>query len=665
MTPDQILVLTILLATIGMFLWGRWRHDMVAVMALLACVLAGLVEPAVAFAGFGHPAVVTVACVLVLSRGLQASGAVDTLAARLLPAKAGIALSLAALVGLGALLSGVMNNVGAMALLMPVAMQLASRLGLPPGRVLMPLAFGTILGGMTTMIGTPPNLIVSGFRAQLGQGGFAMFDFTPVGLSVAVTGTLFIVLLGWRLVPAREKASTEGFETGAYVTEVRVVPDSKAAGMLLRAIETRLDEAGAQIIGLVRNDVRMTAPQSSRKVLAGDILVIEADIEALPEVLATLGLKLEEAGSSRTGDEPEEDADEQQRSPPAKPAQATADAPQARRTKQDANSKEGGQDAGGVRGEGGETRKNKDEDASDERDGNDSDAARASADAEIALLELVVRPEASLIGRSAMDLALRTRYGLNLLAVSRNGQRSKSRLRTMKIQAGDLLLMQGPLEALAEFAADSGCVPLAERELRIPDRRKAWIAGAIMACAVGSAALGLLPAAISFALGVLASMAFRTLPLRSIYDSIDWPVIVLLGALIPVAGAMESTGTADLIARALLDGVARGNAIVALTLVLIVTMTLSDLMNNAATAAVMCPIGIGTAAALGANADAFLMAVAIGASCAFLTPIGHQNNTLILGPGGLRFGDYWRLGLPLELLVAAVSIPLILLVWPL
>nr|MBP7442248.1 anion permease [Thauera sp.] len=528
MTPDQILVLTILLATIGMFLWGRWRHDMVAVMALLACVLAGLVEPAVAFAGFGHPAVVTVACVLVLSRGLQASGAVDTLAARLLPAKAGIALSLAALVGLGALLSGVMNNVGAMALLMPVAMQLASRLGLPPGRVLMPLAFGTILGGMTTMIGTPPNLIVSGFRAQLGQGGFAMFDFTPVGLSVAVTGTLFIVLLGWRLVPAREKASTEGFETGAYVTEVRVVPDSKAAGMLLRAIETRLDEAGAQIIGLVRNEVRMTAPQSSRKVLAGDILVIEADIEALPEVLATLGLKLEEAGSSRTGDEPEEDADEQQRSPPAKPAQATADAPQARRTKQDANSKEGGQDAGGVRGEGGETRKNKDEDASDERDGNDSDAARASADAEIALLELVVRPEASLIGRSAMDLALRTRYGLNLLAVSRNGQRSKSRLRTMKIQAGDLLLMQGPLEALAEFAADSGCVPLAERELRIPDRRKAWIAGAIMACAVGGAALGLLPAAISFALGVLASMAFRTLPLRSIYDSIDWPVIVLL-----------------------------------------------------------------------------------------------------------------------------------------
>ena len=656
MTQDQSLILIILLATVAMFLHGRWRHDMVAAGALLACVLAGLVPPDAAFAGFAHPAVVTVACVLVLSRGLQISGAVDALAAALLPAKAGMLLSLAALVGLGALLSGFMNNVGAMALLMPVAMQLASRLALPPGRVLMPLAFGTILGGMTTMIGTPPNLIVSGFRAQTGAGSFAMFDFTPIGLAVAVVGTLFIVLLGWRLVPAREKASTEGFETGAYVTEVRVVPDSKAAGLFLREIEARLDEAGAQIIGLVRNEVRMTAPQSSRKVLAGDILVIEADIEALPEVLSTLGLQLEEAGPSS-----EEETDAQEEAAHTQPAQDAAgsrDEKQERRKK--GSDARGGDTAGSA-----DDQKRHAEGRKDAAAEEDKDSARSAADVEITLMELVVRPEASLIGRSARDLSLRTRYGLNLLAVSRNGKRSKSRLRTLKIQAGDLLLMQGPLEALTEFAADSGCVPLAERELRIPDRRKAWTAGAIMLCAVGGAALGLLPAAISFALGVLASMALRTIPLRSVYESIDWPVIVLLAALIPVAGAMETTGTADLIAHALLDGVAQGNAIVALSLVLIVTMFLSDLMNNAATAAVMCPIAIGTAAALGVSADAFLMAVAIGASCAFLTPIGHQNNTLILGPGGFRFGDYWRLGLPLELLVVGVSVPLLLLVWPL
>ncbi|HRV78019.1 MAG TPA: SLC13 family permease [Thauera sp.] len=639
MTQDPLFVLAILAATMGMFLWGRWRHDMVAAGALLACVVGGLVAPDAAFAGFGHPAVITVACVLVLSRALQTSGAVDALSRRLLPSGAGLAASLAALVAMGALLSGFMNNVGAMALLMPVAMQLAARLELPPGRVLMPLAFGTILGGMTTLIGTPPNLIVSGFRAQQGAGAFGMFDFAPIGLAVALAGGLFIVLLGWRLVPAREKASTEGFETGAYVTEVRVGRESKAAGMFLREIEARLDDAGAQVIGLVRNEVRMTAPQSGRKVHAGDILVIEADVEALPEVLSGLGLELEEAGSSNE--------DEQ-----AGSAAATADAEgDEARAVQPASAKKGKKQADG-----------RDEEAPPEA-ARDSD--KPSPDNEIVLMELVVRPEASLINRSARDLALRTRYGLNLLAVSREGTRAKARLRTLKLKAGDLLLMQGPVEALNEFAADHGCVPLAERELWIPDRRKAWTAGVIMAAAVAAAALGLLPAAIAFALGVLASMALRTVALRSVYESIDWPVIVLLAALIPVAGAMEASGAASLVARVLLEDVARGNAVVALATLLIVTMFLSDVMNNAATAAVMCPIAIGTANALGASADPFLMAVAIGASCAFLTPIGHQNNTLILGPGGLRFGDYWRLGLPLEVLVAAVAIPMLLLVWPL
>ena len=627
MTNEQLLILAILLATIAMFLWGRWRHDMVAAGALLACVLAGLVSPQAAFAGFGHPAVITVACVLVLSRGLQTSGAVDLITRHALPANTGPALSLAALVGLGAVLSGFMNNVGAMALLMPVAVQLANRLEIPPGRVLMPLAFGTILGGMTTMIGTPPNLIVSGFRAETGAGSFAMFDFTPVGLAVALVGVLFIAAVGYRLVPARKQTGTEGFETGAYLTEVRVTEDSKAVGMSLRDIESALDEGDAQVVGLVRNEVRLTAPQAGRKVLAGDILVIEADIEALPDVLSGLGLTLEEAGASSADDD--EDSDKKSAHDRTKPRE---------------------------RDDGKQATTGKDEDDAEER---------KPASDEIVLMELVVRPESAITGRSANDMMLRTRYGLNLLAVSREGARSKARLRTLKIQPGDLLLMQGPPEALTEFASDSGCVPLAERELRIPDRRQALTAGLIMTLAVGGAAFGLLPAAISFAIGVLASMALRTVPPRSVYSAIDWPIIVLLGALIPVAGAMESTGTAGLIAHFLMDAVAQGNAIVALTLILVVTMFLSDLMNNAATAAVMCPIAIGTANALGLSSDAFLMSVAIGASCAFLTPIGHQNNTLILGPGGFRFGDYWRLGLPLEMLVVAVSVPLLLLVWPL
>jgi di/tricarboxylate transporter len=615
MTVDQGLILGILLATIAMFLWGRWRHDMVALAGLLGCVVAGLVRPADAFAGFGHPAVITVACVLILSRGLQTSGAVDALARVVLPSSAGPTLTIAALTALGALLSAFMNNVGALALLMPVAIQIARRQELPPGRVLMPLAFGSILGGMTTLIGTPPNLIVSGFRDRTGAGTFAMFDFTPVGIAVAAAGIALIALFGWRLVPARKETGFEGFESGAYLTEARVPEGSKADGRTLREIDAVLEQADAQVIGFVRNEVRVSAPNPGRTVRTGDILVIEAEAEALAGALSTLGLKLEEARRDEA-------------SPGDELSSVTGDA------------------------------------RVDGEHPKDDDSKPREA-AEIVLMELAILPGSMLAGRSASDILLRSRYGINLLAVSRQGKRSMARLRALRFAPGDLLLMQGPPDALAEFATTSGCVPLAERELRIPDRRKAILASSIMAAAIAGAAFGLLPAAISFAAGVLASMALRTVPPRSVYEAIDWPVIVLLGALIPVAGAMESTGAAGVLASFLLESVAQGNAIVGLALILVVTMTLSDLMNNAATAAVMCPIAIGAATQLGVNADAFLMAVAVGASCAFLTPIGHQNNTLILGPGGFRFGDYWRLGLPVEILVVGVSIPMLLLVWPL
>jgi di/tricarboxylate transporter len=614
MNPDQMLIVAILAATVAMFLWGRWRHDMVAAASLLACVLAGLVPGASAFAGFGHPAVITVACVLVLSHGLQRTGAVDALTRAMLPRTAGPTASIAALAGLAAALSGVMNNVGALALLMPVAIQVARRLELPPGRVLMPLAFGSILGGMTTLIGTPPNLIVSAFRAEAGRGSFAMFDFTPVGLAVAAVGVAFVALLGWRLVPVRKPDSLEGFETGAYLTEARVGPDSKASGKTLQEIEATLDEVGAQVVGLVRNDVRVVAPGPGRLVREGDILVVEAEAEALSTVLSRLGLSLEEAEKSES-------------------------------TEADGHAGEDGGEAG---------------DGKDEAKG----GKRRRAD-EIVLAEFAVMPRSALAGRSASELLLRTRFGVNLLAVSRQGRRSTARLRSMPLFGGDVLLMQGPAEALAEFASIMDCLPLAERELRVPDRRRAVTASVIMALAVGGAALGLVPASVSFAAGVLASMAFRTVPLRAVYQAIDWPVIVLLAALIPVAGAMASTGTADLIARFLLEKVVQGHVMLALVTILVVTMTLSDLMNNAATAAVMCPIAIGAAQQLGVSPDPFLMAVAVGASCAFLTPIGHQNNTLILGPGGFRFGDYWRLGLLIELLVLAVGIPVLLRVWPL
>ena len=606
MTEDQLKIFTILAMTISLFLWGRWRHDVVALAALLACVFIGLVPAEQAFSGFSHPAVITVACVLILSQGLQTTGAIDALTQRVLPVSNRPSLTIASLTGFGAILSAFMNNVGAMALLMPIAIQSAGKLDIPPGKVLMPLAFGTILGGMTTLIGTPPNLIVSGFRAGTGSGSFAMFDFTSVGLAIAGLGILFVALIGWRIVPARKQKGALSFDTGTYLTEAHVTENGKADGKTLREIEQNLDAADAQIVGMVRNKFRVTAPNPGRRLRAGDILVIEAEPEALAAVLSKLGLELEE--------------------------EVPADAETSKTTEQTA------------------------------QDGSEKSLLETE---ETLLLEMVVRPGSGLIGRSANTIQLRSRFGLNLLALSRQGRSSVKRLRLTSIMAGDVLLLQGSPEALSGFAGEFGCVPLAKRSINIQNKHKVVIALTVMAFAIGGAALGLLPAAISFATGALLFTVLKVVPARDIYEAIDWPVILLLAALIPVAGAMTTSGAADLISRWLLEGIGQERPLIVLTLILVVTMTLSDFMNNAATAAVMCPIAISTAATLGASADPFLMAVAIGASCAFLTPIGHQNNLLILGPGGFRFGDYWRLGLPMEILVVVVSIVVLPKVWPL
>lgn len=601
MPLHQTMVLLILLATVVLFLWGRWRHDMVAVAALLACVLAGLVPADEAFAGFGHPAVITVACVLILSRALQDSGAVTMLSRYILPAQAGTAVTIAALTTLAAVLSGFMNNVGALALLMPVAIQMAGRLKLAPGKVLMPLAFGSILGGMTTLIGTPPNLIVSSFRVRAGLGAYGMFDFSPVGVAVALAGIGFLLLLGWRLVPARPQAGGRDYDIGEYLTELRIGKASKAAGMTLRQIEARLESLDAQIVALIRNDMRLSAPNSTRKALAGDILVVEIDPKSLSAAMTALDLSLVEAVDQRA-----------------------------------------------PTGEG---------------DSAALDVERIAS--HITLAEMVVLPSSSLAGQSARSLHLRTRFGLNLLGISRQGRRATARVRTTAIKAGDVLLLQGGPEAIGEFSTQFDCAPLAERGLNLPDRRRAIEVTGGMLAAVVASGLGWASAPIAFAAAVLLLMIRRIVAPTQVYTAVDWPVIVLLGALIPVAGAIATTGAADQIARLMLDTVARGHAVAALAMILVVTMTVSDFVNNAATAAIMSPIAIGTAGKLGANPDAFLMAVAVGASCAFLTPIGHQNNTLILGPGGFRFGDYWRVGLPMEIIVVAVALPMILWIWPL
>lgn len=620
MTAGQAAIAAIVAGTVAMLVWGRWRHDMVALGALLATVAAGLVPAEEAFAGFAQPAVITVVCVLVLSSGLNDSGAVDQLARLLLPKAAVPTASIGALLLLGGVLSAVMNNVGALALLMPVAVQLAGRLAMPPGRVLMPLAFASILGGMTTLVGTPPNLVVAGFRAQATASGFGMLDFARVGLPVAAAGIAFLLLAGRRLVPVRTASAAGGFEIADYFAEAKVPPASRSAGRTVGELERTLGEIDAQIVGLVRGEERIVAPRPRQRVGPGDILVIEADPEGLAAALAALDLALEEAVPIDRPP-PGEGEDVPARAAGATAAGVDADRPRRRPS-----------------------------------------AETASEDAELA--ELAVLPASTLTGQTASEIRLRTRFAVNLLAIAREGRHSARRLRTTRIRAGDVLLVQGAPEAIAELAARTGLVPLAARPLRLPEPRRALLAAAITAGAVLLSALALTTAAVAFAGAALAAMATRVVLPRAAYQAVDWPVVVLLGAMAPVAQAMATTGTADLLARLLLEHLAQGRVWIALSVLLVATMILSDFMNNAATAAVMAPIALGTAERLGASPDPFLMAVAVGASCAFLTPIRHQNNTLILGPGGFRFADYWRLGLPLELLVALIGVPALLWAWP-
>lgn len=521
----------------------------------------------------------------------------DAVVGRLLPETQSAGLGLIVLLLLAACLSAFMNNVGALALLMPVGLKLAERQGLPPGKVLMPLAFGSILGGMTTLIGTPPNLIVAGFRAEVSGESFAMFDFSPVGVAIAVAGLAFVLIAARWLVPVRERELEKGFVTGAYLTEARVPENSKAVGMTLRDVEAALGENDALVVGLIRAERRLPAPSRYREIHAEDILLLRAEPAKLADALKALELQLEESIRDESGE-----IDEQ---------------------------------------------------------------GKVLRSEDVELTEYAVLPNAELAGRSAAGIQIRTRYGVNLLAVSRQGRSPTGRLRNVSFSTGDVLLMQGSSAALAEFAARYGCVPLAERSLKLGNSNRALSAALIMLGAIALTLFGLATPAVAFAAAVLLYLLTGIVSPRDVYHYVDWPVIVLLGALIPVAGAMEQTGAADLIASVLLDSLAQGQPVIALTLVLILSMTLSDFMNNAATAAVLCPIAIGTAARLDASSDPFLMAVAVGASCAFLTPIGHQNNTLILGPGGFRFGDYWRLGLPLEIVVVAIGVPMILFIWPL
>lgn len=591
MTRDQIILFSIFGLVFVFLIWGRWRYDLVAFIALIVALIAGVVPKEQAFSGFGHPAVIIIALVLVVSRGLYASGVVELVMRLVAEGTRSLAGHIAVMAGIGAALSAVMNNVAALALLMPIDIQAAAKAKRSPALSLMPLSFATILGGLITLIGTPPNIIIAAFREQTLGESFAMFDFAPVGLACAGVGVVFVALIGWRLIPAarREHDTTqELFELEGYIAEVVVAKGSSAIGRSVADLDEVADKTDTVILGLVRQGKRLPGQARRAEIRNGDILVVEAGPEGINELVGEL--KLEYAGQKKHRDA-----------------------------------------AGGG----------------------------------MALMEAVVPRDARIEGRSAMSLRLLARHGITLLGVSRRGKRFRERVRKLEIQAGDVLLLLGPNERLQEIAGWLGCLPLAGRGLQVVQRDKAWLAGGIFAAAIVLASFGLLDLSVALAATVALYVMFNVVPLRDLYGSIEWPVIVLLASLIPIGGALETSGGTGLIAQGIVRWTAGYSPVVVLTVLMVVTMTLSDVLNNTATAIVAAPIAVDISRALGVSPDPFLMAVAVAASCAFLTPIGHKNNTLILGPGGYQFGDYWRMGLPLEVIVVAVGVPMILFVWPL
>lgn len=618
MQSDQLIVFAVLATTLGLFVWNRWRYDIVAIGALLVVTLAGIVPPEEAFMGLGHPAVITVAAVLVLSRGLLNGGVVDSLARHLTKVGERPWIQVLTLTGIVALCSGFMNNVGALALFMPVAVWMSRQSGRSPSYLLMPLAFGSLLGGTLTLIGTPPNIIIAGYRRDTGEAPFGMFDFLPVGLAITLAGVLFIALL-WRLTPRREDQSSdqELFEISAYMTELQIPAGSKYAGRTLHDLITAGGEdVEVMVIALVRGGEYKRMPSTYEVLRDDDILMVEADSEILKSFLDVTHLQLAAEADSKA--EAREKAEQQKQAEKNGEAKAEADA--------------------------------------------ESNGARR---AERALAEAIVTAGSSLVGTTATGLALRERHGVNILAVARQGQRLRQRLSKIRFAAGDILLLQAREDQLQATLNNLGCLPLASRGLRITAPRKVLLASGIFAGALALIAMGLLPAAIALVGGALVMILVGLVPTGDIYKSIDMSIIVLIAAMLPIGEALETTGGSRLIADALLGIGQAAPPAATVAILMIGVMALSNVVNNAAAAVLAAPVAIALARSMEASADPLLMAVAIGASCAFLTPIGHQSNTLVMAPGGYRFGDYWRLGLPLSIVVVLVAVPVILWVWPL
>jgi di/tricarboxylate transporter len=565
------------------------------VIALLVAMALGIVSPEKAFLGFSDDIVIIVGSALVLSAAVQRSGLIEKAVAwssQWLRTRGSQMLVLTASVGLA---SGLIKNIGALAMLMPAAGQLARRSGTNPSRFLMPMSFAALLGGLTTLVGTSPNIIVSRVREQMVGEPFGMFDYLPTGLGLLVIGLIFLRLC-YRLLPADRRAAAtmgEALNISDYTIEARVRDQSPIVGGTVAAFMKERD-GEIDVTAVLRHGLAGEV-RPDLVIDAEDVLILAGDPDALERAVAASQLD-----PSGRDDDDEEEGEQH---------------------------------------------------------------ARARDD--VGVIEGVVTALSALAGSSASRLMLRDRLGLRLVAISRQGVSLRNKPASIVMQAGDVIVLQGTLSAMPGRLRQLGVLPLAQRQISLGSTRKGWLAVAILAAAMLSTATGLVPVAAAFFAGAGLVIITGALAVDDAYEAVEWPILIMLGALIPVSGALQTTGASDVLATQLAALAKDMPPWGAVALVLAASMAVTPFLNNAATVLVMAPISAVFAGDLGYRPDAFLMATAIGAGCDFLTPIGHQCNTLVMGPGGYRFGDYARLGAPLSVLVLVLGTPLIMHFWPL
>jgi di/tricarboxylate transporter len=589
MTTGQFLAVAVIAVMMAAFVWGRYRYDLVAASSLVAAVALGVVPIDQAFSGFSNDIVIIVASALLVSACVARSGIMELAIQRYAPNVSSVRAQLALLVVVVTVLSAFVKNIGALAIMIPIAFQFARRSGASPSAFLMPMAFGSLLGGLMTQIGTSPNIVVSQVREDITGTAFTMFDFTPVGATLSAVGIVFLVLFYW-LVPIRTRESAslhEAIDITNYLAEARVVADSTVDGKTVGDL-LAMTQGGAVVTSIMRSKRLHITPLPDVVLREGDILLIEGGPEALDGLVAQARLSVT---GSRT------------------------------------NVSEGG--------------------VADEA------------------IEAVIGENSVLAGWSARQLALHERFKVNLLAISRKGERLTQRVGAVTLRLGDVVVLQGSRQSMPDTLRELGCLPLAERPILLGSARNGLIPVLVLLAAMGATATGTVPVAIAFFTAALAMVLLRVMPLRDVYGAIDGPILVMLAALIPVSDSLRASGATDIIAMWLGEVGALLPAYGSLALILLAAMAITPFLNNAATVLVMAPIAAGFATSLDFRPEPFLMAVAIGAGCDFLTPIGHQCNTLVMGPGGYRFSDYPRLGLPLSILVVLVAVPTLMVVWPL